>query len=167
VKTNKRDVLIIASLSTLALILGSAFLIAYSSATASSPLSMWSGQRSFKGWYEGGLATGVSGRLRGGFSWRGCCGPVEVSEEFKEKVISIAKADEDVQNLLNSGYNVTAVRPVIKTVVEGDGSVVMRATGAVITLVKDKMSRATVKVDLENARVTEVTVLTRTVIEKP
>jgi len=90
-----------------------------------------------------------------------------VSEEFKEKVISIAKADEDVQNLLNSGYNVTAVRPVIKTVVEGDGSVVMRATGAVITLVKDKMSRATVKVDLENARVTEVTVLTRTVIEKP
>lgn len=90
-----------------------------------------------------------------------------MSEEFKEKVISIAKADEDVQNLLNSGYNVTAVRPVIKTVVEGDGSVVMRATGAVITLVKDKMSRATVKVDLENARVTEVTVLTRTVIEKP
>jgi len=90
-----------------------------------------------------------------------------VSEEFKEKVISIAKANEDVQNLLNSGYNVTAVRPVIKTVVEGDGSVVMRATGAVITLVKDKMSRATVKVDLENARVTEVTVLTRTVIEKP
>jgi len=98
---------------------------------------------------------------------RGCCGFVEVSEEFKENVINIAKNDSDVQNLLNDGYNVTGVRPIIKTIVEGDGSVVTKATIAIVMLEKDTTSHASVWVDLEQGKVTKIVILTRTVIEKP
>lgn len=92
---------------------------------------------------------------------------MEVSEEFEANVIDIAKSDEDVQDLLDDGYNITGVRPIIKSVVEGDGSVVTKATSAIVMLEKDTTSRASVWVDLEEAKVTEIVILTRTVIEKP
>lgn len=103
---------------------------------------------------------------RGKLNWK-CYGLVEVSEEFKENVVSIAKGDPDVQSLLSQGYNITAVRPIIKTVVKGDGTLLTKATGAVLTLRKDTAGRAFVWVDLEQGKVTRVEVLTRTVIEKP
>ena len=54
-----------------------------------------------------------------------------------------------------------------KAVVEGDGSVKARATDAVVLLEKDETSHATVWVDLDEAKVTKIVILTRTVIEKP
>jgi hypothetical protein len=72
-----------------------------------------------------------------------------------------------VQNLLDEGYNVTAVRPIITTIVEADGTVATKATSAIVTLTLDESGHAAVWVNLEEARVTEIVILTRTVIEKP
>jgi hypothetical protein len=94
-------------------------------------------------------------------------GPVEVSEEFEQTVTSIAESDTDVQNLIADGYNVTSVRPIIKTVVDAEGNVVTKATSAVLTLQKDATGHATVMVDIEEAKVTQIVILTRTVIDKP
>lgn len=91
---------------------------------------------------------------------------ITVSDEFKENVLNITESDPDVQQLLTDGYNVTAVRPIIKTIVEGDGSVVTKATSAVVMLAKDTTGYASVWVDLEAAKVTRIEIVTRTVIEK-
>jgi len=103
---------------------------------------------------------------RGWMRGRGGFGFIEVSDEFKENVINIAKSDQDVQALLTDGYNITQVRPIIKTVVEADGTVATKATSAIVMLEKDTTNRATAWVDLEEAKVTEIVILTRTVIDK-
>jgi hypothetical protein len=93
-------------------------------------------------------------------------GPVlSVSEEFKENVIHIAESDPDVQNLLNAGYENMCVRPIVKAVVQGNGDVTFKATGAIVTLHKNG-SWATVQVDLEAGKVTRIVKVERTVIEK-
>lgn len=94
-------------------------------------------------------------------------GPVEVSEEFEQTVTSIAESDTDVQDLINDGYNITSVNPIIKTVIDAEGNVVTKATSAVLTLQKDTTGHATVMVDIEEAKVTQIVILTRTVIDKP
>ena len=91
---------------------------------------------------------------------------VEVSEEFKENVISIAESDLDVQDLLNEGYNITRVKPIIKSIVEADGDVVTKATNAVIVLNNDTTNHAFVVVDVDEGTVTKIVILTRTVIDK-
>lgn len=58
------------------------------------------------------------------------------------------------------------VRPVVKTIVGDDGSVTMKATGAIVTLSKES-TRVIVKVDVENAKVTEIVTFTETTITKP
>jgi hypothetical protein len=96
-------------------------------------------------------------------------GAIEVSEEFEQKVTSIAESDSDVQNLLADGYNITAIRPIIKNVVDADGYVTTKATSAIIMLQKDTTDAfgcASVSVDVEAAKVTQVIILTRTVIDK-
>ena len=98
---------------------------------------------------------------------RGYYGFVEVSEEFEESVINIAKGDPDVQELLADGYNITGVMPIIKARVEANGDVVIKATSAIVMLRKDTTGSASVWVDVEEARVTRIVILTRTVIEKP
>jgi len=92
---------------------------------------------------------------------------IEVSEEYEENVLNIAKSDTDVQALLSDGYNITQVRPIIKTVVEADGTVVTKAASAVVMLEKDTTGYAAVSVDVEEAKVTQIVIITKTVIEKP
>jgi len=92
---------------------------------------------------------------------------VEVSGEFRERVVSIIESDPDAKKLLDEGFNITDVRPVFKVIVQGDGSVAVRATGALAILRKGSTGLAVVSVDVEGARVTRISVLTRTVIEKP
>jgi len=82
----------------------------------------------------------------------GGVGPIEVSEEFKQTVISIAENDSDVQNLITQGYNATAIRPILKTVIDAEGNVVTKATNAVLILQKDTTGYATVTVDIEGAK---------------
>jgi hypothetical protein len=124
-------------------------------------LGLGFGGMGFGRWHRGGPMGAF-----GGF------GATEVSEEFEQKVTDIAKNDSDVQNLLADGYNVTAIRPIIKTVIDADGYVTTKATSAIIMLQKgtsDTSSAsgcASVSVDMENAKVTEIVILTRTVIDK-
>jgi hypothetical protein len=107
---------------------------------------------------------------RHGHGWEcgggGFGGSITVSEEYKDNVISIAQNDSDVQNLLADGYNITKVRPIIATTVESDGTVTMKATTAIVMLEKDTTARAFVTVNVEEGKVTEIVILTRTVIEK-
>jgi len=112
----------------------------------------------------GGCHGGGHGFGRRGFGWGP--GSITVSQDYKDKVISIAQNDSDVQSLLASGYNITDVRPMINTVVEADGTVTMKATTAVVVLEKDTTGRAFVTVNVEEGKVTRIEILTRTVIEK-
>jgi hypothetical protein len=104
---------------------------------------------------------------RHGFGAFGDFGQIQVSSEFEQNVTNIAKNDTDVQNLLADGYNVTAVRPIISTVIDANGNVVTKATSAILLLQRDTTGRATVLVDLEQAKVTQIVIQTRTVIDKP
>jgi hypothetical protein len=115
------------------------------------------------------FGTRAQGRFRGLGGHRGArgFGFIEVSEEFKENVINITESDTDVQALLDDGYNITIVRPIIKTVVDGDGNIVTKATDAIVILSNDETGKASVWVNLEEARVTEIMIITRTIIEKP
>jgi|YelNatPaOPRAMG01_1025707.scaffolds.fasta_scaffold69916_1 hypothetical protein len=88
----------------------------------------------------------------------------EISEGFKEKVVNILKSDENVQKLLNEGYNITCIRPIVKAIVKEDSTVIMKATGAIVILTKDT-SHALVKVDVENNKVLETIILTETIIK--
>lgn len=114
-----------------------------------------------------GTCKGLQRGFRRGPRGRGGFGFVEVSEEFEENVITIAESDEDVQALLDDGYNITGVRPIIKTVVDGDGNIVTKATEAIVMLDKDETGKASVLVNLEEGKVTKIVIMTRTIIEKP
>ena len=118
------------------------------------------------GWGMGMMMPEAYGGPHGRMGGRGGFRFIEVSDEFKENVLNIANADSDVQALLTDGYNITQVRPIIKSVVEADGTVVTKATSAIVMLEKDTTGRATALVDIEQAKVTEIVILTRTVIDK-
>jgi len=95
----------------------------------------------------------------------GGMGNIEVSEEYTAAVNAILVKDSDVANLVSQGYNVTAIKPIIKTVVGADGTVTTKATTAVV-LMQGTSGFATVKVDVTNQAVTEIVTITRTVIDK-
>jgi len=154
-KMDRSKALILLSVAAVAAILGSVASTVYAADNGEET------SNGFAQWMTGTCGWG-RGRLRG---W-GRYGFVEVSAEFEENVINIAKSDQDVLNLLDDGYNITGVRPMIKARVEANGDVVTKATSAIVMLQKDTTSNACVRVDLEEAKVTEIVILTRTVIEK-
>ena len=97
------------------------------------------------------------------------CGPfpaITVSEEYRNNVINMAQNDTDVQALIAEGYSVTDVRPIINTTIEADGTVMMKATTAIVTLVKDTTGKAMVWVDVESATVTRIEIQSITIIDK-
>ena len=122
------------------------------------------------GWFNGRMMLGACGRLGGWRRGGGRYGPIEVSDEYQENVINIAESDPDVQGLLNDGYSVAGVRPIITTRVDAEGNVVAKATNGIVVLEKDTASNASgnasVWVNLEEAKVTKIVVFTMTVIEK-
>lgn len=81
---------------------------------------------------------------------------VEISSEFKEKVLAIIRSDPDASTLLEEGYNVTRIIPVIRYVVQGDGVVTMKATSAVVEMVKPGTGRAHVYVDIASETVVKI-----------
>jgi hypothetical protein len=92
-------------------------------------------------------------------------GAIQVSSEFIANVTSIANADTDIQNLLNQGYNITSIRPVISTTIDGNGNVVTKASSADLTLLGTN-GRAFAVVDIEQAKVSRIVTLTITEINK-
>lgn len=93
-------------------------------------------------------------------------GAIQISADFTANVTNIAKSDSDVQNLLNQGYNITSIRPVITITIEGNGNVVTQASTANVLLQGNNGSRSFVVVDLSQAKVTKIVTLTVTEIDK-
>ena len=117
------------------------------------------------GWGQGPMGFGMHGRGCGGGRFGGF-GPIEVSDEYKTAVTTIAENDADVQQLLADGYNVTRVMPIVKTVIDAEGNIATKATNATVVLEKDTTGVAFVSVDLTQNKVTQIVIYTKTVIEK-
>ncbi len=122
--------------------------------------------------FGAGMITDMQGFGGGPFGHRGSIGfmggmtNIEVSSEYIAKINAILNNDSDVQNLISQGYNVTAINPIIKNVVESDGTLTTKATTAVVLLQNGTSGYATVNVDVTNAKVTQIVTITRTVIDK-
>ncbi|MEM2875389.1 MAG: hypothetical protein QXL67_00320 [Candidatus Bathyarchaeia archaeon] len=156
-RINKSKTLILLSLVAVVAIVSSIVLTAYAADNGRESGNC------FGGWVKRNMEMGRCGWRHGWGLYRF----VEVSEEYETKVISIAESDQDVQRLLNDGYNITGVRPLIKAnIIDAEGNVVIKATSAIVMLEKDKMDRASVLVDVEEGKVAQIVILTRRVIEK-
>jgi len=138
--------------------------MAYANGTVNGTTMTSNNMYDYGGDYNGTPA--CFGRHGGGHGW-GRGGSITVSQEFKDNVINIAQNDSDVQKLLADGYNITDVRPIINTTVEADGTVTMKATTAIVALCQNTTGRAFATVNVTEGKVTEIVILTRTVIEKP
>lgn len=91
---------------------------------------------------------------------------VELSEGFKNRVLSIAKGDEDVQKLLSEGYEISDIRIAhVKLVVQENGQITMEVDRVILLLVKGD-SRAFVEIDLKAEKVTRITIVNITLIKK-
>ena len=90
---------------------------------------------------------------------------IQLSSDFTANVTNTAKNDSDVQNLLNQGYNITSIHPIISTIVDGNGNVISKASTANLTLIGTN-GRALVVVDLSQEKVTKIVTLTVTEIDK-
>jgi hypothetical protein len=127
------------------------------------------GLNGFNGFGNGPMMMGMQPRFgmghRGMDRGFGGFGAVQVSSDFTANVTNIAQNDSDVQNLLNQGYNITSIRPIISTVVDGNGNVVTKASTADLTLIGTN-GRAFAIVDLTQAKVTKIVTLTLTEIDK-
>ena len=164
VNINRRKALILLSIVAVAAMLSGLYITAFATNNSGNSTTQ-------EPWGAGiELTPGLCGPgFRGGGRMSGGCGRngfVEVSAEYNQTVINIAENDADVQNLLAEGYSISGVRPIIKSVVQADGTVVTKATSAIVMLEKDTTGRATVYVDVANEKVTKIVILTRTVIEK-
>ena len=92
---------------------------------------------------------------------------VDISDEFKSKVIEIVDNDPDGAALLAEGYTFKEVRPNIQVTVGAEGELTAKVVEAILVLERDETkSHAAVWVNIEEERVTRITTLTRTVIEK-
>jgi hypothetical protein len=118
------------------------------------------------------MCFGGHGMMDRGFGGRGpermgpgSMGLIQVSADFTANVTNIAQSDTDVQSLLNQDYNITAIRPIITTTIDGNGNVVTKASTADLTLIGTN-GRALVVVDLTQAKVTKIVTITVTEIDK-
>lgn len=81
---------------------------------------------------------------------------IELSEDFKVKIREILVNNETTKSLIDKGFNITSIRPYIKLVVLGDGSVVLRVTEVLVTLYKRGEGVVYVLVDYVNGKVMHV-----------
>jgi len=87
---------------------------------------------------------------------------IEVSDEFKEKILSILQSNSNTSSLLQQGYNVTRIIPVkFSFVIGGDGTVTVKVTQVVVELVKDS-NRAVVWIDVSTGSVLKIVTVTVT-----
>jgi hypothetical protein len=116
--------------------------------------------------FDNQMKLGRGPRGRGRSRHRGSIGKYELSEDYTDSVNSILDSDTDIQDLVSQGYNVTSINPKIKNVIEADGTMVTKASTAMVRLEHGEDGFATVSVDLEQAVVTRIVIITRTVIDK-
>jgi hypothetical protein len=79
---------------------------------------------------------------------------ISISDEFKQKVISILQSDPDTATLLAQGYNITRIVPIkISAVIGGDGTVTLKVTKVAVVLSNGAGSKAVAVVDIEKGSV--------------
>lgn len=61
-------------------------------------------------------------------------GLIQVSPEYNETVMSILSSNNDIKRLLDQGYVVTSIRPVVTAYVQGDGTITFKAEKSVVIL---------------------------------
>ena len=71
-----------------------------------------------------------------------------------------------MQNLISQGYNVTSINPIVKNVIEGNGTLAAKATTAIVMMQNGTSGYATINVDVANSQVTQIVTINRTVIDK-
>ena len=113
-----------------------------------------------------GFGAGPRGQCGRGGGFMGGMANLEVSTEYTANVNAILNNDTDVQNLISQGYNVTSINPIVKNVIQGDGTLITQATTAIVTMQYGTSGYATVNVDVTNSTVTQIVTITRTVIDK-
>jgi hypothetical protein len=111
---------------------------------------------------EHGHGMGGSRGMDRGFGDQG----IQVSSEYTANVTTILNSDSDIQALISQGFNVTSIRPVITTSIDGNGNVVTKASTANVVLEGNNGSRSYAVVDLSQAKVTKIVTLTVTEIDK-
>jgi hypothetical protein len=114
----------------------------------------------------GGFGGGPGGHGGRGGGFMDGMANIEVSSEYTANVNTILNNDADVQNLISQGYNVTSITPIVKNVIQADGTIVTQASTATVTLQNGTSGYATANVDVANAKVTQIVIVTRTVIDK-
>ena len=113
-----------------------------------------------------GFGGGPGGHGGNGGGFMGSMANIEVSAEYTANVNAILNNDSDVLNLIAEGYNVTSINPIVKNVIQGDGTLVTQATTAIVAMQNGTSGYATVNVDVTNSTVTQIVTITRTVIDK-
>ena len=113
--------------------------------------------------FGGGGPGGFGGR-EGGFG--GLTGDIQISSAFNQTVNKILGNDTDVQKLVSQGYNVTSIRPMLSSTIGADGTVTTTASTATVMMQNGTSGYATVSLDVANAKVTQIIIVTRTVIDK-
>jgi hypothetical protein len=93
-------------------------------------------------------------------------GYIEVSQEYNDTVTGIVEADSDVQNLLSSGYNITAIMPIYTRTLDGNGTVTTQANTVIVLLQNGTSGHSIVNVDITSNKVTRIETVTRTIIDK-
>jgi hypothetical protein len=86
-------------------------------------------------------------------------GQIQISPAFTANVTSILNSSTDVQALVTQGYNVTSIRPIVTSTLDGNGNIVTQATSANVIL-QGTNGRALVVVDLTTAKVTKIVTTT-------
>jgi len=80
---------------------------------------------------------------------------IQVSSEYNQTVMDILKSNEEVLRLLEQGYSVISIRPIIRAYVEGDGTVVFKAQQALVVL-SNGSTTVTYLVDISSGTVTHI-----------
>ncbi|MCE4606264.1 MAG: hypothetical protein F7B59_02910 [Desulfurococcales archaeon] len=84
---------------------------------------------------------------------------IVVSDEFRQNVIGILESNTTTADLINNGYNVTMIKPIIQEVVNGDNTVTLHATGAIVILHDNSgnhQGNVKILIDLENGKVVKL-----------
>jgi hypothetical protein len=145
-------------------------IVAAEAESITDPLAVDGSEIGVNGDENGMMTLGIESKFgmghRGGPNRMGGLRGLQVSSEFTQNVTTIAQGDSDVQNLLSQGYNITSIRPIISTIIDGNGNIATKAATANVLLEGDNGSRAFVVVDLSQAKVTKIVTLTVTEINK-
>ncbi|HTY75443.1 MAG TPA: hypothetical protein VMD05_07755 [Candidatus Nanoarchaeia archaeon] len=90
----------------------------------------------------------------------------EISAAYNQTISNILGNDTDVQKLVSEGYNLTSINPILSSTIGADGTLTTKASAAIVTMQDGTSGFATIKVDITNAKVTQIVIITKTVIDK-